>query len=65
MKNLKSVITFKGEGIPLSEIAITELGEFCDLFGSELIKHAHKAIDENKPKWNYILAILKSWKKQK
>ena len=40
MKNLKSVITFKGEGIPLSEIAITELGEFCDLFGSELIKHA-------------------------
>ena len=39
MKNLKSVITFKGEGIPLSEIAITELGEFCDLFGSELIKH--------------------------
>ncbi|MFJ7558351.1 DnaD domain protein [Bacillus thuringiensis] len=56
----------KGEGIPLSEIAITELGEFCDSFGSELIKHAaHKAIDENKPKWNYIKAILKSWEKQK
>ncbi|MEB8798857.1 DNA-binding protein, partial [Bacillus cereus] len=34
----------KNEGIPLSEIAITELGEFCDSFGSELIKHAaHKA----------------------
>ncbi|MED3327410.1 DnaD domain protein [Bacillus thuringiensis] len=56
----------KNEGIPLSEIAITELGEFCDSFGSELIKHAaHKAIDENKPKWNYIKAILKSWEKQK
>lgn len=56
----------KNEGIPLREIAITELGEFCDSFGSELIKHAaHKAIDENKPKWNYIKAILKSWEKQK
>ncbi|MEK4674824.1 MULTISPECIES: DnaD domain protein [Bacillus] len=56
----------KNEGIPLSEMAITELGEFCDSFGSELIKHAaHKAIDENKPKWNYIKAILKSWEKQK
>ncbi|MGG1137184.1 DnaD domain protein [Bacillus mycoides] len=56
----------KGEGIPLSEIAITELGEFCDLFGSELIKHAtNKSIDENAPKWNYIKAILKSWEKQK
>ncbi|PGC59242.1 DNA-binding protein [Bacillus toyonensis] len=56
----------KGEGIPLSEIAITELGEFCDSFGSELIKHAaNKAIDENKPRWNYIKAILKSWEKQK
>ncbi|MCR6794712.1 DnaD domain protein [Bacillus paranthracis] len=56
----------KSEGIPLSEIAITELGEFCDSFGSELIKHAaNKAIDENKPRWNYIKAILKSWEKQK
>ncbi|EJR67501.1 DnaD and phage-associated domain-containing protein, partial [Bacillus cereus VD115] len=44
----------------------TELGEFCDSFGSELIKHAsNKAIDENKPKWNYIKAILKDWEKQK
>ena len=25
----------------------------------------HKAIDENKPKWNYIKAILQSWEKQK
>ncbi|QIW22438.1 DnaD domain protein [Bacillus thuringiensis] len=56
----------KGKGIPLSEIAITELGEFCDLFSSELIKHAtNKSIDENAPKWNYIKAILKSWEKQK
>ncbi|MBT2577450.1 DnaD domain protein [Bacillus sp. ISL-8] len=56
----------KGKGIPLSEIAITELGEFCDLIGSELIKHAtNKSIDENAPKWNYIKAILKSWEKQK
>ncbi|MEG7934959.1 DnaD domain protein [Bacillus mobilis] len=56
----------KEKGIPLSEIAITELGEFCDSFGSELIKHAaNKAIDENAPKWNYIKAILKNWQKQK
>ncbi|MED1406952.1 DnaD domain protein [Bacillus mycoides] len=56
----------KEKGIPLSEIAITELGEFCDLFGRELILHAtNKAIDENAPKWNYIKAILKNWEKQK
>ncbi|MBJ8128930.1 DnaD domain protein [Bacillus cereus group sp. N3] len=56
----------KEKGIPLSEIAITELGEFCDLFGRELILHAtNKAIDENAPKWNYIKAILKNWQKQK
>ena len=56
----------KEKGIPLSEIAITELGEFCDSFGSELIKHAaNKAIDENAPKWNYIKAILRNWQKQK
>ncbi|MEM5644710.1 DnaD domain protein [Bacillus cereus] len=54
------------KGIPLSEIAITELGEFCDLFGRELILHAtNKAIDENAPKWNYVKAILKNWEKQK
>lgn len=54
------------KGIPLSEIAITELGEFCDLFGRVLILHAtNKAIDENAPKWNYIKAILKNWQKQK
>ncbi|PFY54912.1 DNA-binding protein [Bacillus toyonensis] len=56
----------KEKGIPLSEIAITELGEFCDLFGRELILHAtNKAIDENAPKWNYIKAIMKNWQKQK
>ncbi len=32
-EDLKSVILFKKWRIPLSEIAITELGEFCDLFG--------------------------------
>lgn len=54
------------KGIPLSEIAITELGEFSDLFGRELILHAtNKAIDENAPKWNYVKAILKNWQKQK
>lgn len=54
------------KGIPLSELAITELGEFCDLFGRDLILHAtNKAIDENAPKWNYIKAILKNWQKQK
>ncbi|PFR73208.1 primosomal replication protein N, partial [Bacillus cereus] len=28
------------KGIPLSEIAIQELGEFCDRFGNELVIHA-------------------------
>ncbi|MCP9280659.1 DnaD domain protein [Bacillus wiedmannii] len=57
---------FKSKGIPLSEIAITELGEFCDVLGSELIKYAaNKAIDENAPRWNYVKAILKNWEKQK
>ncbi|MFC9447857.1 DnaD domain protein [Bacillus cereus] len=55
----------KGKGIPLSEIAIEELGDFCTLFSSELIQHAsNKAIDENAPRWNYIKAILRSWKEQ-
>ncbi|MGG0727262.1 DnaD domain-containing protein [Bacillus paramycoides] len=53
-------------GIPLSEIAIQELGEFCDKFGNELITHAvNKAIDENVPKWRYIRSILSSWEKEK
>lgn len=66
-EEFKISYNFLGEkGIPLSEIAITELGEFCDLFGRELILHAtNKAIDENAPKWNYIKAILKNWQKQK
>ncbi|MCM3223355.1 DnaD domain protein [Bacillus cereus] len=56
----------EGEGIPLSEIAIAELGEFCNLFGSELIKHAtNKAIDANAPRWNYIKTVLENWQKQK
>ncbi|SCC45274.1 DnaD domain protein [Bacillus mycoides] len=56
----------KERGIPLSEIAFTELGDFCDLFSSELIQHAtNKAIDENAPRWNYVKAILSNWKEQK
>ncbi|SDY37924.1 DnaD domain protein [Bacillus sp. 166amftsu] len=55
-----------GKGIPLSEIAITELGEFCNTLGSELIVHAvNKALDENVPKWRYIRSILSNWEKQK
>ncbi|MGH0614880.1 DnaD domain-containing protein [Bacillus cereus] len=54
------------KGIPLSEIAIQELGDFCDRFGNELITHAvNKAIDENVPKWRYIRSILSSWDKAK
>ncbi|MBJ7929896.1 DNA-binding protein [Bacillus toyonensis] len=56
----------KERGIPLSEIAFTELGDFCDLFSSELIQYAtNKAIDENAPRWNYVKAILSNWKEQK
>ncbi|HDX9491405.1 MULTISPECIES: DnaD domain protein [Bacillus] len=55
----------KGRGIPLSEIAIAELGSFCNLFSDELIQHAiNKAVDENAPRWNYIKAILRNWKEQ-
>ncbi|OUB90293.1 primosomal replication protein N [Bacillus thuringiensis serovar medellin] len=54
------------KGIPLSEIAIQELGEFCDRFGNELVIHAvNKAIDENVPKWRYIRSILSNWEKEK
>ncbi|PRT14994.1 primosomal replication protein N [Bacillus toyonensis] len=54
------------QGIPLSEIAIQELGEYCDRFGNKLITHAvNKAIDENVPKWRYIRSILSSWEKAK
>lgn len=54
------------KGIPLSEIAIQELSEFCDRFGNELVIHAvNKAIDENVPKWRYIRSILSSWEKEK
>lgn len=55
----------KGMGIPLSEIAIAELGDFCNLFSDELIQQAiNKAVDENAPRWNYIKAILRNWKEQ-
>lgn len=55
----------KGMGIPLSEIAIAELGSFCNLFSGELIQHAiNKAVDENAPRWNYVKAILRNWKEQ-
>lgn len=55
----------KGMGIPLSEIAIAELGSFCNLFSGELIQHAiNKAVDENAPRWNYIKAILRNWKEK-
>ncbi|MED3126802.1 DnaD domain-containing protein [Bacillus wiedmannii] len=49
-------------GISLSEIAITELGEFCEALGSELILEAvNRSIDENVPKWRYVRGILKNW----
>lgn len=55
----------KEMGIPLSEIAIAELRDFCHLFSSELIQRAiNKAVDENAPRWNYIKAILRNWKEQ-
>ncbi|KAA0784623.1 MULTISPECIES: DnaD domain protein [Bacillus] len=53
-------------GILLSEIAIVELGEFCEALGSELILEAVKrSIDENIPKWRYVRGILKNWESQK
>ncbi|OOR19896.1 DnaD domain-containing protein [Bacillus cereus] len=49
-------------GISLSEIAITELDEFCEVLGSELILEAvNRSIDENVPKWRYVRGILKNW----
>ncbi|MED1539117.1 DnaD domain protein [Bacillus pseudomycoides] len=53
-------------GIALSEIAITELGEFCNTLGSELIIEAvNRSIDENVPKWRYVRGILMNWEKKK
>ncbi|MFJ8118358.1 DnaD domain-containing protein [Bacillus mycoides] len=50
------------KGISLSEIAITELDEFCEVLGSELILEAvNRSIDENVPKWRYVRGILKNW----
>ncbi|KAB2399932.1 MULTISPECIES: DnaD domain protein [Bacillus cereus group] len=52
--------------ISLSEIAIIELGAFCELLGSELIMEAvNRSIDENVPKWRYVRGILKNWEAKK
>ncbi|MDA2627470.1 DnaD domain protein [Bacillus cereus] len=52
--------------IPLSEIAIIELGAFCESLGSELIGEAvNRSIDENVPKWRYVRGILKNWEAKK
>ncbi|MEN3132952.1 DnaD domain-containing protein [Bacillus albus] len=52
-------------GIALSEIARTELEEFCDKLGSQLVIEAvNRAIDENVPKWRYIRSILINWEKK-
>ena len=64
-ERVKVSCNFIKGGIPLSEIAIAELGSFCNLFSGELIQHAiNKAVDENAPRWNYIKAILRNWKEQ-
>ncbi|MCW9133877.1 DnaD domain protein [Bacillus paramycoides] len=53
-------------GISLSRTAITELGEFCEALGSELILEAvNRSIDENVPKWRYVRGILKKWEMKK
>ncbi|OTW77417.1 DnaD domain protein (plasmid) [Bacillus thuringiensis serovar sumiyoshiensis] len=52
--------------ISLSEIAIIELGTFCESLGSELIGGAvNRSIDENVPKWRYVRGILKNWEVKK
>ena len=52
--------------ISLSEIAIRELGVFCESLGSELIGEAvNRSIDENVPKWRYVRGILKNWEAKK
>ncbi|MFK4011760.1 DnaD domain protein [Bacillus cereus] len=52
--------------ISLSEIAIIELGAFCESLGSELIGEAvNRSIDENVPKWRYVRGILKNWEAKK
>lgn len=52
--------------ISLSEIAIIELGTFCESLGSELIGEAvNRSIDENVPKWRYVRGILKNWEVKK
>ncbi|HFK1531720.1 DNA-binding protein [Bacillus thuringiensis] len=52
--------------ISLSEIAIRELGVFCESLGSELIGEAvNRSINENVPKWRYVRGILKKWETKK
>ncbi|PFD11051.1 DnaD domain protein [Bacillus cereus] len=52
--------------ISLSEVAIIELGAFCESLGSELIGEAvNRSIDENVPKWRYVRGILKNWEAKK
>uniref|UniRef100_UPI003EBA2434 DnaD domain-containing protein n=1 Tax=Bacillus cytotoxicus TaxID=580165 RepID=UPI003EBA2434 len=49
-------------GISLSTTGEQELGEFCDVFGSEIVNKAvDKAIDENTKRWSYIRKILIDW----
>lgn len=51
-------------GIPLSETARQDLGEFCDSFGSQLVMEAvDRAIDQNAKRWKYISGILFDWQK--
>ncbi|WP_072181289.1 DnaD domain-containing protein, partial [Bacillus cereus] len=52
--------------ISLSEVAIIELGAFCESLGNELIVEAvNRSIHENVPKWRYIRRILKNWEAKK
>ncbi|MDH2866777.1 DnaD domain protein [Bacillus cytotoxicus] len=50
--------------IPLSETAMQDLGEFCDVLGSQIIMEAvDRAIDQNAKRWKYISGILFDWQK--
>ncbi|MGR5979708.1 DnaD domain protein [Bacillus cereus] len=51
--------------IPLSETALQDLGEFCDVLGSEMVVEAvDRAIDQNVKRWKYISGILSNWQKK-
>lgn len=50
--------------IPLSETALQDLGEFCDVLGSAMVLEAvDRAIDQNVKRWKYISGILSNWQK--